>query len=52
MTKEALYEAIKRLIIARQKAHGNDIEQKRINQKLDKLYELKYVLLMQEAKKE
>lgn len=47
MTYEALQEAIKRLIIKRRQAHGNDAEQARINAKLTKLYDLKYTMLMQ-----
>lgn len=47
MTLEAIRAAIGRLIIARQAAHGNKEEQNRINAKLDKLYNLKYILLSQ-----
>ena len=47
MTLEALYYAIERLLIKRWKAKDNDEEQKRINQKLDKLYDLKYLMLEQ-----
>lgn len=47
MTYEALIEAIKRLIIKRAEAHGNFEEQDRINKKLDKLYDLKYIMLQQ-----
>lgn len=47
MTFEALQEAIKRLIILRAEAHGNEQEQKRINIKLDKLYDLKFIMLQQ-----
>ena len=47
MTFEALQEGIKRLIIKRRNAHGNDAEQARINAKLDKLYALKYTMLSQ-----
>ena len=47
MTFEALEEAIKRLIIKRKELHGNDAEQDRINAKLDKLYNLKYIMLEQ-----
>lgn len=50
MTLEALQEAIRRLIIARSEAHGNEAEQDRINAKLDKLYEFKYTMLEQAAK--
>ena len=49
MTLKALQEAIRRLIIARAEAHGNEAEQARINTKLDKLYNLKYTLLEQES---
>ena len=51
MTFEALQQAIARLIIARAEAHGNEVEQARINAKLDKLYNLKYTLLEQESQK-
>lgn len=44
---EALMDAIRRLIIARRKAHGNDKEQARINAKLDKLYDVKWAMLTQ-----
>lgn len=47
MTLEAIRAAIGRLIIARQAAHGNKEEQNRINAKLEKLYNLKYILLSQ-----
>lgn len=50
MTFEALKEAIRRLIIARAEAHGNEAEQARINAKLDKLYNLKHTMLEQAAK--
>ena len=36
MTIEALEEAIKRLIIKRREAHGNEEEQKRINESIDR----------------
>lgn len=49
MTLEALECAIARLIIKRRNAHGNDLEQKRINEKLDKLYALKYLMLKQQT---
>ena len=48
MTPLSLNEAIKRLIIKRREAHGNDEEQKRINEKLTKLYDLKWLMLEQE----
>lgn len=48
MTPLSLNEAIKRLIIKRREAHGNDEEQKRINEKLTKLYDLKWLMLQQE----
>ena len=51
MTIEALNEAIKRLIIKRREAHGNEEEQKRINEKLTKLYDLKALAIEQEQKK-
>ena len=47
MTLSALKETIKRLIIARRDA--DDAEQARINIKLDKLYNLKYLMLEQQA---
>ena len=47
MTFEALKEAIRRLIIARAEAHGNEAEQARITAKLEKLYNLKYTMLEQ-----
>ena len=47
MTLEAISHAIGRLIIKRAEAHGNDAEQARINAKLDKLYEKKYLMLEQ-----
>ena len=51
MTIEALKEAIKRLIIKRREAHGNKEEQERINEKLTKLYDIKFLALQQEANK-
>ena len=50
MTITALKEAIKRLIIARRDAHGNDAEQERINAKLTKLYDIEFTYLQQQAK--
>lgn len=47
MTFEALTNAIARLIIQRRNAHGNDAEQKRISDKLAKLYDLKFLMLQQ-----
>ena len=52
VTIGAVNEAIKRLIIKRREAHGNEEEQSRINKKLDKLYEIKYIALEQETKKQ
>ena len=52
MTLEAINEAIKRLIIKRREAHGNEEKQNRINKKLDKLYDIKYIALEQETKKQ
>lgn len=49
MTLRALTEAIKHLIKKREAAHGNADEQARINAKLTKLYELKTIMLRQEA---
>ena len=51
MTFEALQNAIARLIIARAEAQGNEAEQARLNAKLDKLYEKKYIMLEQESQK-
>lgn len=48
MTLEALQQKTAELIILRRAAHGNKEEQERINKKLDKLYELKYILLSQQ----
>lgn len=47
MTIEAVKEAIAKLITKRAEAHGNESEQSRINAKLDKLYNLKYLALEQ-----
>lgn len=52
MTIGAINEAIKRLIIKRRDAHGNEEEQRRINNKLTKLYDIKYIALEQETKKQ
>ena len=51
MTLLALEEAIKRLIIKRREAYRNYVEQERINQKLTKLYDLKWLMLQQEFEK-
>lgn len=51
MTFDALTYAIARLIIARRNAHGNPQEQARINAKLTKLYDLKYLMLEQQRRK-
>ena len=51
MTIDAINEAIKRLIIKRREAQGNQAEQERINEKLNKLYNIKFLALQQEAKK-
>ena len=48
MTALSLNEAIKRLIIKRREAYRNYVEQERINQKLTKLYDLKWLMLEQE----
>ena len=48
MTEQSLIEGIKRLIIARRNA--NNQEQQRINAKLDKLYEIKYLMLQQKQR--
>lgn len=47
MTEQALEEAIKRLIIKRRNAHGNAEEQARINLKLTRLYDIKYLMIKQ-----
>lgn len=47
MTLEALEEAIKRLVIKRREAHGDPAEEERINIKLEKLYNLKFIMLQQ-----
>ena len=47
MTLQALQEAIARPIIKRAENHGNAGEQARINEKLTKLYDLKFTLLSQ-----
>ena len=47
MTLQALQEAIARPIIKRAENHGNAEEQERINKKLTKLYDLKFILLSQ-----
>lgn len=51
MTLEALYYAIERLLIKRWQAKENEEEQKRINAKLTKLYDLKYLMLEQMYRK-
>lgn len=50
MTYETLQEAIKRLIVKRAEAHGNEKEQDWINAKLTKLYDIKWVMLWQMAR--
>ena len=47
MTYQNLIFKISQLIEKRNNAQGNDFEQKRINEKLSKLYELKYLMLTQ-----
>ena len=47
MTLEAINYAIARLIIVRREAHGDPAEQERINIKLNKLYNLKFIMLQQ-----
>ena len=47
MTLEALLTAIANLIIKREQAHGDQAEQARLNAKLSKLYECKYLMLAQ-----
>ena len=51
MTKQSLEEAIRRLIIKRREAHNDYAEQERINQKLTKLYDLKWLMMEQEYNK-
>lgn len=51
MTYESLIAGIQRLILARAKAHGDDKKQAYINKKLDKLYELKRIMLIQMSEK-
>ena len=51
MTKQALEEAIRRLIIKRREAHNDCAEQERISQKLTKLYDLKWLMMEQEYNK-
>lgn len=50
MTLQALNNAIGKLIMQRWSAYNNITEQDRINAKLDKLYNLKRILLEMEAK--
>lgn len=50
MTLPALEAAIRRLHYARKKAHGNYAEQDRINAKLTKLYDLKWIMKSQGEK--
>ena len=47
MTLEALENAIARLIAKRHKAYDNPIEQARLNNLLDKIYDKKYTMLEQ-----
>ena len=47
MTLQALEEAIRKLIIKRKQSHDNYAEQDRINTKLTKLYDLKWVMKSQ-----
>ncbi len=47
MTLEALKTAIANLVAKREKAHGDQAEQERLNAKLNKLYECKYLMLAQ-----
>lgn len=49
MTEQSLNEAIKRLIVKRSNAHDDEKEQARLNDKLTKLYELKYIMLVQKV---
>lgn len=50
MTLQALNNAIGKLILQRWRAYNDITEQKRINAKLDKLYNLKRIMLELEAK--
>lgn len=50
MTKQALLEAIKRLITYRSGLSYDDPQQDVVNKKLEKLYEIKWVMYQQEAK--
>jgi len=50
MTIQSITYAIARLIKKRKKFTGDDEEQSKINCKLDKLYDLKYIALQQESK--
>lgn len=50
MTIEAIINAIARLTLKRQQAHGNTEEQDRINKKLSKLYDIKLLAMQQENK--
>lgn len=49
MTFETLTEAIRRLIVKRAEAHEDFAEQKRITEKLERLYDLKYLMLQQQG---
>ena len=51
MNLESLQNAISRLIIKRREAHGNEAEQARLNAKLEKLYEKKYIMIEQESQR-
>ena len=50
MTLEALQHAIAKLITKRAEADGNKAEQERLTEKLERLYDLKYLMLQQQAK--
>lgn len=50
MTIEFLKNAIARLIKKRAELHGQPGEQEKINKRLTKLYDLKYIALQQEDK--
>lgn len=50
MTIQSITYAIARLIKKRKKFTGDDEEQAKINCKLDKLYDLKYLAIQQENK--
>ena len=50
MTKQALLEAIKRLITYRSRSSYDDPQQDIVNKQLEKLYEIKWVMYQQEVR--